>query len=49
MWFVFRLVVVALRVAGRSRADLMLEIRHQLEVYRWSRRRARFTNADRRF
>ena len=35
MWFVFRLVVVALRAAVRSRADLMREnvaLRHQLEV-----------------
>ena len=35
MWFVFRLVVVALRAAVHSRADLMLEnvaLRHQLEV-----------------
>ena len=48
----FGLVVVALRAAVRSRAELMLEnvaLRHQLEVYRRSRRRARLTDADRRF
>ena len=52
MWFLFRLVIAALRLAVRSHADLMLEniaLRHQLEVYRRSRRRVRLTAADRRF
>ena len=51
MWFLFLLVIAAVRVTGRSRADLMLEnvaLRHQLAVYRRSRRRVRLTEADRR-
>ncbi len=50
MWFLFRLVIAALFVTGRSRADLILENvapRHQPTVYRRSRRRVRLTQADR--
>ena len=46
MWFLFRLVIAAVRVTGRSRADLMLAnvaLRHQFAVYRRSRRRVRLT------
>ena len=52
MWVLFRLVIAALRLTVRSSADVMLEnvaLRHQLEVYRRSRRRVRLTEADRRF
>ncbi len=40
MWFVFRLVLAALRMTARSRQDLVLEnvaLRHQLGIYRRSR------------
>ncbi len=51
MWFVFRLMLAALRLTMRSRRDLVLEnvaLRHQLEVYRRSRRRLLLTDHDRR-
>jgi hypothetical protein len=50
MWFLFRLLLGALRTATRSRQDLILEnvvLRHQLAVYRRSRRRLPLTNRDR--
>ena len=52
MWFLFRLMLAGLRLAGRSRTDVVLEniaLRHQLAVYRRSRRRVTVTDADRRF
>ena len=52
MWFLFRLVLAGLRVGCRSRRDIVVEnvaLRHQLEVYRRSRRRIAVTNTDRRF
>ena len=51
MWFLFRLLLVMLRTAARSRQDLVLEnvaLRHQLAVYRRSRRRLPLTDGDRR-
>ena len=50
MWFLFRLLLGALRTATRSRQDLFLEnvvLRHQLAVYRRSRRRLPLTDRDR--
>ena len=50
MWLVFRLMMAALRTTTRSRQDLVLENvapRHQLAVYRRSRRRAPLTDHDR--
>ena len=51
MWFLFRLLLAAPRAMTRSRQDLVLEnvaLRHQLEVYRRSRRRLPLTDHDRR-
>ena len=51
MCFLFRLLLAALRAMMRSRQDLVLEnvaLRHQLEVYRRSRRRLPLTVHDRR-
>lgn len=51
MWFIVRLLLTVLRTAARSRQDLVLEnvaLRHQLEVYRRSRRRLPLTDHDRR-
>jgi hypothetical protein len=50
MWFVFRLLLAALRTTARSRQDLALEnvaLRHQLAVYRRSHRRVSLTDHDR--
>ncbi len=52
MWFLLRILLAALRVVVRSRTDIVLEnvaLRHQLEVYRRSRRRVTVTDTDRRF
>ncbi len=50
MRFLFRLLLGTLRAATRSRQDLVLEnvvLRHQLEVYRRSRRWLPLTDRDR--
>ncbi len=50
MWFVFRVVLEALRTAARSCQDFVLEnvvLRHQLAAYRRSRRQLPFIDRDR--
>ena len=52
MWFPFRLLLIASRLLGRRRRDLVLEnlaLRHQLAVYERSHRRLALEVNDRRF
>jgi putative transposase len=52
MWFPFRLLLVATRLFGRDRRDLVLEnlaLRHQLAIYERSPRRPALEVNDRRF
>ncbi len=52
MWFPFRLLLVATRLFGRDRRDLVLEnlaLRHQLAIYERSQRRPACKVNDRRF
>ncbi len=52
MWIYWRLFLIALRLTGRQRRDLVLEnlvLRQQLAVWERTARRPALVSADRRF